>query len=301
MLIQPAVARFLACVDPQEHRLKTYNCVVESKGSPRKLQDMVIPPLRRILRSFGIGVTSHSNLTRLTDFFNEESRSHFDLTLIKALASSNIEEIITQLKESKSQLRQDLFVLSELKFLKEGFFVEFGATNGFNLSNSWLLEKEYSWKGILVEPGRIWHKELHKNRPKAVIDKSCVWKESGAILKFNETSSAELSTISDHSWDDLHGASRKHGKEYDVNTISLNDLLKKHNAPEHINYLSIDTEGSEFEILNALDFNKYSFDVITCEHNHTAQRKKIYNLLTSNGYVRRLEEISDFDDWYTRK
>ena len=85
---------------------------------------------------------------------------------------------------------------------------------------------------------------------------------------------------------------------YHVESISLLNLLEKYDAPRRINYLSIDTEGSEFEILNAFDFTAYSFDVITCEHNYTANREKIYELLTKNGYQRINQEVSQFDDWY---
>ena len=70
----------------------------------------------------------------------------------------------------------------------------------------------------------------------------------------------------------------KTGRKYKVPTISLLDLLDIHNAPKFIDYLSIDTEGSEYEILNAFDFNKYKFRVITCEHNFTPMREKIYKL-----------------------
>ena len=85
-----------------------------------------------------------------------------------------------------------------------------------------------------------------------------------------------------------------------VETISLVDLLKKYNAPKHIDYLSIDTEGSEFDILENFDFNTYSFSVITCEHNYTPMRDKIYDLLTSKGYERKLTEVSRWDDWYIK-
>jgi hypothetical protein len=78
-------------------------------------------------------------------------------------------------------------------------------------------------------------------------------------------------------------------------------MLKKYNAPKQIDYLSIDTEGSEFEILNSFNFDLYDIKIITCEHNYTPMRKKIYSLLTKNGYDRKYSEYSQFDDWYVKR
>ena len=78
----------------------------------------------------------------------------------------------------------------------------------------------------------------------------------------------------------------------------MSDLLEKYSAPSIIDYLSIDTEGSEYDILNAFDFQKYKFRVITCEHNFTPMREKIYDLLIKKGYKRKLSNISRVDDWY---
>ncbi|WP_199925172.1 FkbM family methyltransferase [Neorhizobium sp. SOG26] len=77
-------------------------------------------------------------------------------------------------------------------------------------------------------------------------------------------------------------------------------MLRKYGAPRQIDYLSIDTEGSEFDILQAFDFGEYEFGIITCEHNYTPQREKIHDLLVANGYVRVWEKVSRFDDWYIR-
>lgn len=66
--------------------------------------------------------------------------------------------------DSKFQIQQDIFVLVATNFKKGGFFIEFGATNGIDLSNTYLLEKEYEWKGILGEPAKKWHKDIVKNR-----------------------------------------------------------------------------------------------------------------------------------------
>lgn len=77
-------------------------------------------------------------------------------------------------------------------------------------------------------------------------------------------------------------------------------MLKKYNAPKKIEYLSIDTEGSEFEILNNFNFNEYEFKIITCEHNFNKNREKINNLLSKNGYIRKYVGFSDYDDWYIK-
>ena len=254
--------------------------------------------LVKLFASMGVGVTSLDNLVNLQELRNDRSRQ--DLEFIRSFDSQDFEPLIRYLSKSKSQLRQDLFVLAETKYKSGGYFVEFGATDGINLSNSYLLETEFSWKGILAEPGHVWGKRLANNRPRSRIETSCVWKDSNSMLLFNEVDAPELSTIDFFSNSDEHIFRRKHGKKYEVPTISLMDLLEKFGAPSYIDYLSIDTEGSEFEILKALNFNKYSFGVITVEHNYTENRERIFTLLTSNGYIRKFEHLSLFDDWYIK-
>lgn len=218
-------------------------------------------------------------------------------SLLHEIDPDHFGDYIQNIHLSKAQIAQDLFVLSELGFKKNGFFVEFGATNGVQLSNTHLLETEFSWTGILAEPARNWHKELKKNRT-AFIEKDCVWRTSNETLTFNEVESGELSTLDSFSQSDGFKKARQKGKKYQVKTISLNDLLAKYNAPKMIDYLSIDTEGSEFDILSAFDFNKHKFKVITCEHNFAENREKIHSLLTENGYLRKHTDLSQFDDWY---
>ena len=111
----------------------------------------------------------------------------------------------------------------------------------------------------------------------------------------------ELSTLQSFSRNDIHAKERLKGRKYKVKTISLEKLLDKYNAPKMIDYLSIDTEGSEFEILSNFNFEKYKFKVITCEHNYSDNRKKIFKFLSEKGYQRKYTDISRFDDWYILK
>lgn len=199
--------------------------------------------------------------------------------------------------ESNAQLLQDLFVRHELKGLRGGFFVEFGAADGINLSNSWGLQKHLAWRGILAEPARNWHARLKQNRT-CTVETRCVWSRTGEILQFNEVPVSEFSTIASFTDKDQRADSRKNGTLYDVETISLLDLLSEHAAPPCIDYLSIDTEGSELTILEAFDFSCYHIRTITVEHNYSSDREKIYALLTSNGFKRKFTDFSNFDDWY---
>ena len=162
-----------------------------------------------------------------------------------------------------------------------------------------MLERDFDWNGILAKSAKVWHKELRENR-KASIETACVWSESGKELMFNEVNESELATVSDYSSSDLHNESRKDGKMYTVETISLLNLLIKHNAPKEIDYPSIDTEESEFEILNTFDINKFNIKMISCEHNKTENRRKIYQLLTSNSYKNKFAGLSNYNDWYLK-
>jgi len=201
------------------------------------------------------------------------------------------------LSNFRSQLGQDVHALSLLGPNKKGFFVEFGATNGVDLSNTFLLERMFGWRGILCEPAAMWRDQLAKNRS-ASIDSRCVFSESGLLLSFLETSTPELSTLKGFGESDYHAGARQSARSYDVETVSLLDLLREHRAPSHIDFLSIDTEGSELRILNAFDFSQYTFGLIVVEHNYTSDRNKIQALLESKGYRQLYPELSDFDDWF---
>jgi FkbM family methyltransferase len=217
-----------------------------------------------------------------------------DLAMLSAMPEGTKERCIDLLPRSRAQLRQDIFALAQLGFPRGGYFLEFGAANGVELSNTCMLARDFGWTGILAEPARRWHDDLKAARPESIIDTRCVWKETGATLSFTETPQGEQSGVTS-----FVPTSRKlRGTSYDVQTVSLNDLLAEHDAPAVIDYASIDTEGSEFEILSAFDFSRHRFGVLTIEHNFAPQREELHRLLTGHGYRRVLPEISRFDDWY---
>jgi hypothetical protein len=226
--------------------------------------------------------------------------SKFDLEFIKVMSKEHNVSLLDLLDKSKSQLRQDLMVVAQTGFKRGGYFVEIGATDGYTLSNSFLLEQEFDWTGILVEPGRAWGTEIYYKRPHSLISTDCVWDKSNQLLSFIETKDPEYSTTSIN-WNKSHKSGSKIVNRYEVRTTSLIDLLINNKAPEYIDYLSIDTEGSELRIMEAFDFSKFSFGIISIEHNYGKNRELIYNLLSNVGYKRRFQNISQWDDWYFQK
>lgn len=200
--------------------------------------------------------------------------------------------------ESSSQYFQDLWVAYELGSLRGGYFVEFGAANGRHISNTYYLETVLGWTGILAEPARVWREGLRRNR-KGAIDERCVWTESGQRVVFNEAPVPLNSTIHAYSDGDRIAHTREGGVHYEVETVSLMDLLAHWNAPRRIHYLSIDTEGSELDILRAFDFSAYDIAAITVEQTR-AYREGITELLTSKGYVQKFAPFSRYDGWYLK-
>ena len=90
----------------------------------------------------------------------------------------------------------------------------------------------------------------------------------------------------------------KSGKLVKVKTISLNNVIRNHFNSKSPSYISIDTEGSEYEILRNFDFKLFRPLVLTIEHNFTSMEKKIDELMIKNEYVRVFKKLTSFDGWY---
>jgi FkbM family methyltransferase len=224
-------------------------------------------------------------------------------TLWSALSLGQRQAVRSYISYSRSQLGQDIFALSELYDKPHlHYFVEFGSCDGVKLSNTWCLENKLGWKGILAEPARVWHEGLLLNRTCA-IDFRCISPTGGGKIKFQEWEAPEFSsTVSHINCGDMNSLYRlSKASSYEVETVTLNDLLEYHRAPKGIGYLSVDTEGGEHDILKGFDFGKWDIHVITVEHNYRErERAELYELLSSKGYTRKHKELSQFDDWYVR-
>jgi len=207
-------------------------------------------------------------------------------------------------KNISSQLYQDMFASFIVGNKFDKTFLEFGATDGIDLSNTYMLENFEKWRGALSEPSLQWHDALKKNRKNSKIITKCIWSQSGKNLDFFMSDVGVLSTIKDFIESDKNSMPgntlerKKAGKIISVETISLNDVIKEYFNNISPSYISVDTEGSEYEILKSFKLDIYRPKVFTIEHNFTDFQMKIDDLMKLNNYKRIFRELTAFDAWY---
>ena len=161
---------------------------------------------------------------------------------------------------------------------EKGFFVELGANDGIKQSNTFYFEKNLNWRGILVEPIKIKYLKCLKHRS------SKNYFYNNACVGFNFKNERIKMIYSDlmSSIDDKNIITKVNSKEHAlegrkyllqnekieefwVNTKTLNDIFIEVNSPKLIDFLSLDVEGSEMEVLNGIDFTVYNFKFILVE------------------------------------
>jgi FkbM family methyltransferase len=196
---------------------------------------------------------------------------------------------------SFSQIKQDLNVLNFYKYKKNGYFVDIGANDGIYISNTYLLEKKYNWKGICIEPLPNEYEKLKSNRD-VICEKAVLFSSTGNKLEFKIFKESVYSGLTD-TLTDVPVINNISNEVITIYTSTLTEILNKNNSPLFIDYLSLDTEGSELEILKGIDMKKYTFGLIHVEHNYINDiRLKIRELLLSNGYLYVKE--NNWDDIY---
>jgi FkbM family methyltransferase len=188
-----------------------------------------------------------------------------------------------------SQLGQDKFVDEYLQFKENGVFIEIGAHDGRSCSNTLFFEENRNWKGICIEPGPEEFKKLTENR-KSININACVSDYDGqSEFTYIEGYSMMLSGLSEN-----YNYSHQNRIDSEVNSnggtvnkiqmpvYKLQTILDNHHIFE-VDYCSIDTEGSEFNIIKSIDFDKTNIKVFSIENNYGDE--DIKNYLETKGYI----------------
>lgn len=193
-----------------------------------------------------------------------------------------------------SQIGQDAWVHGVLGDRRgAGYFVELGACDGLEYSNTLFFERRLGWNGVCIEPNNGYFNALRKNRKchvsnGLISDVACVEKPfaiagmAGGILDASVGPFTYPSTI------------------VQKVTTTLGAVLDSVGAPSVIDYLSLDVEGHELTILRTFPFSRYRFRCITVEHNAphvgAGMQLEIRALLEANGY-RYVKGNDDVQGW----
>lgn len=190
------------------------------------------------------------------------------------------------------QFGQDKFLEERVfKSYKKGIFVDVGAHDGLYINNTLFFEKEMEWSGINIEPIPALYEKLEKNRPECKNYNYAVSNEDGDadfILNtgYTEPISGLAKQYDPRHWNRLVNEIQNNGggtQIVKVKTIRLESLLEKNNI-DTIQYLSIDVEGAEFDVIKSINFDKVFIDVIGFENNYNDTTIPIVQYLITKGY-----------------
>ncbi len=199
---------------------------------------------------------------------------------------------------------QDVFIAENLlPHVTNGVFVEVGANDGVTLSNTCYLERELGWTGIAVEPLPAAYSRLVENRDCHTVQ-GCVSDTEGRAQFLEITGDCEMLSGLVGKYDAQHrrrirrNLKRHQGtsRQITVPCYTLGSLLMQHGI-QHVNYLSVDTEGGEIDILKSIDFSKYPVDVVSAENNYFDSSLTTY--MQACGYS--LAAIAGVDEIYCRR
>ncbi len=174
--------------------------------------------------------------------------------------------------EHSSQLNQDIFALLINRF-QPGFFVEIGANDGYTLSNSIYLESCFNWQGILIEANPKYLDSLNQRKQSIIVNKAVASKKGK-----KEFIDAGLFGGLKESLDPLHQNYTNQQPVFSVECEPLYEILKACDAPQCIDFVSLDVEGGECAIVEQMVKGPYRFKCGCIEHNN---RRKDYDSISS--------------------
>lgn len=181
--------------------------------------------------------------------------------------------------QHETQLNQDIFALQANRF-KAGFFVEIGANDGFTLSNTVYLEEQFGWNGLLVEANPQYLDSLKNRKAKSVI--AAVVEREG----FYEFCNAGLYGGVVNLLDKTYEKKTQNASHITVLGTTLAQILEENSVPQNINFISIDVEGAEVQIVEQMcRLKNFRFMSGCIEYNaRQADYLKIATLLNESGY-----------------
>ena len=185
-----------------------------------------------------------------------------------------------------SQNREDLILKSFFPDLKNGFYVDVGAHDPEIFSVTKLFY-DIGWKGINIEPQKQYYAKLMKERKRDInLNIALGSKKSEAILReyldADGLSTMSTSIMKNYQKDKVFSRVTKKYTDYTIPVTTLESVLASHATGQEINFLKIDVEGLEKEVILGNNWHKYRPQVLCIESNHESE--DWHKLLSSASY-----------------
>jgi len=187
------------------------------------------------------------------------------------------------------------------KYLPDsGTYIELGANDGLTQSNTWWLEREREWSGLLIEPALNQYLQLVKNRSPRNQFRcvACVPRDySDAYVRMTYADLMSTTTsdgLINIDIDVHYEAARQHAPdqvEFYAPARTISDVIDECELPSHVDFMSLDVEGAELSVLQGFDFERHTLGHLLVE---TRDVSIIADFLSDFGY-RQTEQISGHD------
>ncbi len=176
---------------------------------------------------------------------------------------------------SYAQHHEDLIILSLLGEKKTGFYVDAGANDPTSDSVTKLFYLR-GWHGVNIEPLPSLYKKIVKQRPKDINVNVAISNTKGtATIREYGLGRHGLSTLSDENRE-LAPGYLPH-TDFKVKTNTLKSILRA-NKVKHIDFMKIDVEGLEQQVIESNDWNIYRPEIVIVEDNPGSWQKKLQDV-----------------------
>ena len=211
------------------------------------------------------------------------------MSFIRSLFPKKLKTFFKKLRKFNALNQLDKKMLEFINY-ENGFFIECGANDGVDQSNTWYFEKNLNWSGILIEPLSKQFQELKKNRSKKnkFFNLALCSSEIENILLMENNDLVSKSVID---------SSKIANSNFEsVSSQTLTKILDEVSAPSLIDFFSLDVEGFEYQVIKGINFDKYNFKYFLIE----TKNDEVINYLINKNYIL-IKKLSGHDLLFKHK